>query len=184
MAANPDPNTFDRTLVTVRNGQRVFTFAVDDLKQGALFVPHVGAAVLPEGDTRDYAAVAAAQKAAGGKTLYDRVAEMPEQTWRAAWEGMPPKKSHIYLPLGLDSGRQRFRLDADGTVRFRSNDHYLQGRPGKETPRLALEPAPVRFRFSAAPGAGLPHHRRGVPADRPHGLGDQWRAHLADRLCH
>ena len=31
--------------------------------------------------------------------------------------------------------------------RFRSNDHYLQGRPGKETPRLALEPAPVRFRF-------------------------------------
>ena len=30
---------------------------------------------------------------------------------------------------------------------FRSNDHYLQGRPGKETPRLALETAPVRFRF-------------------------------------
>ena len=147
VAANTDPNTFDRTLVTVRDGQRVFTFAVDDLKQGALFLPHAGAAVLPEGDARDYAAVAAAQKTGGGKTLYDRVAEMPEQTWRAAWEGMPPKKSHIYLPLGLDSGRQRFRLDADGTVRFRSNDHYLNWRPGKETPRLALEPAPVRFRF-------------------------------------
>ena len=147
VAANTDPNTFDRTLVTMRDGQRVFTFAVDDLKQGALFLPHVGAAVLPEGDARDYAAVAAAQKAAGGKTLYDRVAEMPEQTWRAAWEGMPSKKSHIYLPLGLDSGRQRFRLDADGTVRFRSNDQFLQWRPGKETPRLALEPGPVRFRF-------------------------------------
>jgi hypothetical protein len=147
VAANTDPNTLDRTLVTVRNGQAVFTFAVDDLKQGALFVPHAGAAVLPEGDARDYAAVAAAQKAAGGKTLYDRVAEMPEQTWHGAWEGMPPKKSHIYLPLGLDSGRQRFELDADGSVRFRSNDHYLRGRPGKETPRLALEPGPVRFRF-------------------------------------
>jgi hypothetical protein len=146
-AVNPDPNTFDRTLVTVRNGQSVFTFAVDDLKQGALFLPQAGVAVLPESDSRDYAAVAAAQKSAGAKTLYDRVAEMPEQTWHAAWEGMPPKKSHIYLPLGLDSGRQRFRLDADGTVRFRSNDHYLQERPGKETPRLALEAAPVRFRF-------------------------------------
>jgi hypothetical protein len=145
--ANPDPNTFDRTLVTVRDGQRVFTFAVDDLKDGALFLPHAGAAVLPEGDTRDYEAVASAQKSAGGKTLYDRVAAMPEQTWRAAWEGMPPKKSHIYLPLGLDSGRQRFRLDADGTVRFRLNDQYLQWRPGKETPRLGLEPGPVRFRF-------------------------------------
>jgi hypothetical protein len=144
---NPDPNTFDRTLVTVRNGRHVFTFAVDDLKQGALFLPQANVAVLPDGDPRDYAAVAAAQKSAGAKTLYDRVAEMPEQTWHAAWEGMPPKKSHIYLPLGLDSGRQRFRLDADGTVRFRSNDNYLQARPGKETPRLALETAPVRFRF-------------------------------------
>ena len=143
--ANPDPNTLDRTLVTMRDGQLVFTFAVDDLKQCALFVPHAGVAVLPENDTRDYAAVASAQKAAGAKTLYDRVAEMPEQTWRAAWEGMPPKKSHICLPLGLESGRQRFRLDEDGTVRFRSNDHYLQRRPGKETPRLALEPGPVRF---------------------------------------
>ena len=112
MAVNADPNTFDRTLVTVRNGAVVFTFAVDDLKQGALFVPHAGAAVLPEGDKRNYAAVEAAQKKAGGKTLYDRVGEMPEQTWRAAWEGMPPKKSHIHLPLGLDSGRQRFQLDA------------------------------------------------------------------------
>jgi len=146
-AVNSDPNTFDRTLVTVRNSSGMFTFAVDDLKQGALFVPHAGAAILPEGDTRSYAAVAAAQKAAGDKTLYDRVAAMPEQTWRAAWEGMPPKRSHIYMPLGLDSGRQRFRLDADGTVRFRSNDHYLQQRAGKETPRLALQPAPVRFRF-------------------------------------
>src|ERR1017187_8052516 len=118
VVANCDPNTFDRTLVTVRDGQRGFTFAVDDLKDGALFLPHAGAAVLPEGHTRDYEAVASAQKSAGGKTLYDRVAAMPEQTWRAAWEGMPPKKSHIYLPLGLDSGRQRFRLDADGTVRF------------------------------------------------------------------
>ena len=147
VTANADPNTLDRTLVTVRKGHDAFTFGVDDLKQGALFVPHAGAAVLPEGDTRDYAAVAAAQKAAGTKTLYDRVGEMPEQTWRGAWEGMPPKKSHIYLPLGLDSGRERFRLDADGAVSFRSNDHYLQSRPGKDTPRLALEPSPVQFRF-------------------------------------
>src|ERR1039458_4269911 len=94
VAANTDPNTFDRTLVTVRDGQRVFTFAVDDLKQGVLFLPHVGAAVLPEGDARDYAALASAQKSAGGKTLYDRVAEMPEQTWRAAWEGMQIGRAH------------------------------------------------------------------------------------------
>ena len=138
--SNPDPNT-------VRNGKEAFTFAVDDLSQGALFLPHLGVAVLPENDRRDYAAVAADQKLRGARTLYDRVAEMPEQTWRAAWAGLPRKKSDIYFPLGLDGGRQRFRLDPDGTVRFRSNDGFLRGRPGKDTPRLALEPPEVTFRF-------------------------------------
>jgi len=146
-SVNSDPNTFDRTLVTVRDGKQAFTFKFDDLAQGPLFLPYFKVAVLPAGDNRDYAAVAAEVKARGAKTLYDRVAEMPEQTWRAAWDGMPPKKSRIYFPLGLDGGRHRFRLDADGTVRFRSNDHYLTRRRGVDTPRLALEPASVSFRF-------------------------------------
>jgi len=147
IAGNPDPNTFDRTLVTVKNGKHTFTFVVDDLKQGALFLPQIGVAVLPESDRRDYAGVAADQKLRATKTLYDRVAEMPEQTWRGAWAGLPRKKSDIYLPLGLDGGRQRFRLDPDGTVHLRSNDHFLQRRPGQDTPRLGLEPPEVRFRF-------------------------------------
>src|SRR5439155_26550779 len=32
-AGNADPNTFDRTLLTVRQGKAAFTFAVDDLNQ-------------------------------------------------------------------------------------------------------------------------------------------------------
>ncbi|HWI58313.1 MAG TPA: hypothetical protein VNZ22_13890, partial [Bacillota bacterium] len=144
---NTDPNTFDRTLLTIRSGKQPFTFALDELSRGALFLPDLGVAVLPENDPRDYAAVAAEQKARPAKTLYDQVAERPEQTWRAAWNGLPPKKSHIYFPLGLDGGRQRFLLEADGTVQLRCNDHFLQSRPGQDTPRFALEPAPVRFRF-------------------------------------
>jgi hypothetical protein len=146
--SNPDPNTFDRTLITVHGGKKVFTFAVDDLSQGALFVPHLGVAVLPENDSRDYAAIAAGQKSNGARTLYDRITDLPERTWRAAWAGLPRKKSDIYFPLGLDGGRQRFRLDPDGGVRFRSNDGFLQARPGADTPRLALEPPDVQFQFS------------------------------------
>ena len=97
-AVNQDPNTFDRTLVTVTNGQNIFTFAVDDLKKGVLFLPQFGVAVMDSGEARDYEAIAAAQNRNGARTLYDRVAEMPEQTWRAAWDGMPAKKSHIYFP--------------------------------------------------------------------------------------
>jgi hypothetical protein len=138
-AINTDPNTFDKTLVTIRNGPDRFTFLVNDLAQGPLFLQRFGVTVLPDGDVRDYTAIAAEQQASGKKTLYDRVAEMPEQTWRSAWEGVPRKKTDIYFPLGLDGGRQRFRLNADGSIGFRSNDHYLKGRPGKDTPRLELE---------------------------------------------
>ncbi len=153
---NPDPNTFDRTLVTVQRGKERFTFRVDDLAQGPLFVPHFGVAVLPEGDVRGYAAIVAEQKARGAKTLYDRVAELPEQTWRAAWAGMPPKKSPICFPLGLDGGRQRFRLDANGGIEWRWNDHYLNSRPGRDTPRLALEKPDLNLNFSLP---AVPVHR-------------------------
>lgn len=144
---NSDPNTFDRTLVTLRRDKEAFTFKLDDLIQGPLFLPAFGVAVLPDNDPRDYAAITAEQKSRGAKTLYDRVAEMPERTWREAWGEMPPKKSHIYFPLGLDGGRQRFRLNADGSIEWRSNDHYLKNRPGKDTPPLGLENSNVSLRF-------------------------------------
>lgn len=153
--ANPDPNTYDRTLITVR-GPHSFTFSVADLDQGALFLPQYGAAVLAGEDDRDYDAVAAAQKAQQGLTLYERVVALPEQTWQAAWEGMPPKRSFMYLPMGLEGGRQRFRLDADGSVSYRTNNQYLYSRPGRDTPRVLQDGRPLRFGF------GLPE----VPTSR------------------
>ncbi len=144
---NSDPNTFDRTLVTLRNGTNVFTFKVDDLNDGALFLPEYGAAILPEGDHRDYSVVANEAQRAGRKTLYDRVADLPEQTWASAWNGMPPKKSLICFVLGLDGARQKFRLDANGDVFIRWNDQFMKGLPARDTPRLDLEKQPVHFRF-------------------------------------
>lgn len=144
---NPDPNTFDRTLITVRSANHVFTFNVDDLERGPILISHAGVAVDSGNEIRGYAAIERAVRAGGAKSLIARVSERPEQTWQAAWSGMPAKKSDIYIPLGLDGGRQRFRLDADGSVTFRTNDHYLRARPGKDTPRLDLEPGPVHMSF-------------------------------------
>ena len=155
-AANPDPNTFDQTLLTVRRGKSVCTVAVRDLQAGPILVPSAGLAVSNGDDARDYASIESALHARGEKTLYDRVAEMPEQTWRAAWEGMPAKRGRIYLPLGLDGGRQRFQLHGNGSVVFRTNDHYLRARPGKETPRLDWEASTVQVSF------GMPRE----PVDR------------------
>ena len=147
VAINSDPNTFDRTLVTVKNGPQEFTFKVDDLKNGALFLPEYGAAILPEGDHRDYSAVAKAVRGAGEKTLYDRIADLPEQTWTASWNGMPPKKSRICFVLGMDGSRQKFRLDSNGGIFIRWNDQYMRRIPARDTPRLDLEKQPVQLEF-------------------------------------
>ncbi len=136
VASNPDPNTFDRSLMTVRTGKSTFTFAPDDLNNGPLFMPDLGTAVLSINDNRNYATLAIAQKASGQKTLYQRVGEMPEQTWKSAWAGLPRKKSDIYFSLGLDGGRQRFRLDPDGSIQFRIKDNYF--RLGELTGRLSF----------------------------------------------
>ena len=183
-AVNTDPNTFDRTLVTLRNGTNVFTFKVDDLKKGALYLPEYGAAILPDNDRRDYSAVAEDVRRAGQKTLYDRIAEMPEQTWTSAWNGMPPKKSRIAFVLGNDGGRQKFRLDADGNVSFRWDDQYMKGLPaqGYAPARFgtATDSSPVR---PAGKASDTPHRGR-VPPDLPHDLGPRWRAHCANGICH
>jgi hypothetical protein len=149
-STNSDPNCFDRTLVTVSGGKTHFTFAVDDLAQGALYLPQLGLAVLPENDPRDYATVVAAKKATDAITQYERIAQMPEQTWRNAWSNMPPKKSRINFPLGLDGGRERFQLWRDGSIHFRLWDHFIEARPGRDTPRSKSAPGPMAFGFGLA----------------------------------
>jgi len=144
---NSDPNTFDRTLVTLKNGGDKFTILVDDLTNGVLYLPEYGAALLPDSDTRDYATVAADVGRANQKTLYERIAKMPEQTWPSAWNGMPPKKSPIEFPLGLDGARQKFRLEPNGNLTFRVYDPYMEAVAGKDTPRLAMEQPPVTVHF-------------------------------------
>lgn len=144
---NSDPNTFDRTLVTVRNHTNTFTFKMDDLNQGALYLPEFGAAVLPGSDSRDFSAIAEDVRRAGQKTLYDRIAAMPEQTWESAWNGMPPKKTRISFIIGMDGSRQKFCIDRDGMLSFRRNDHFMEVLPARDTPRLALEKGPVKFAF-------------------------------------
>ncbi len=146
-AVNSDPNTLDRTLVTLRNGSNVFTFKMDDLKDGALYLPEYGAAILPDNDHRDYSAVAKEAHRAGQKTLYDRITDLPEQTWTSAWSGMPPKKSRICFVLGIDGARQKFRLDSNGGIFIRWNDQFMKSVPARDTPRLALEKPPVQLEF-------------------------------------
>jgi hypothetical protein len=140
-------NTFDETLVTLRNGTNEFTFRVNDLTDGILYLPGYSAAILPEGDHRDYSTVTKDVRRAGRKTMYQRITEMPEQSWTSAWNGMPPKKSRIEFALGMDGGRQKFRLESNGNISFRVSDRFIEGVHGNDTAGLALEKPPITVQF-------------------------------------
>jgi hypothetical protein len=140
-------NSFDETLVTLKNGTNEFTFQADDLTNGILYLPEYGAAILSVDDHRDYSTVAADVRSTGRKTVYQRIAEIPEQSWTSAWNGMPPKKSRIEFVLGIDGGRQKFRLESNGDISFRIADRFIEAIPRKDTPRLALEKPPITVEF-------------------------------------
>ncbi len=154
--ANPDPNTFDRTLVTLKIGRNPVTFRVDDLDDGPLLIRDYGVAIFPGPHPGSYAQEDLKSFRSGRKTLYDRISALPEQTWKSAWEGMPPKKSRICFILGVDGARQKFRLDSNGGLYIRWNDQFMKSLPGRDTARLAIEKAPVQMDF------GLPKE----PAER------------------
>jgi hypothetical protein len=143
---NPDPNTFDRTLLTVGGGKTT-TILVDDLVSGPIYVPDHGIVFVEGVVEGDFAAICSELLIRSPLGIYDAVARLPEQTWSRAWQNMVPKRKPLYLPLGTDGGRHRFGLNADGSVFYRTNNRYLVRCPGRDTERLQADPGRIDVSF-------------------------------------
>lgn len=143
---NPDPNSFDKTLLTVR-GDSIFTVAIEDLDVGPLYLPDHGVCLVKGEERRDFAGVVASIRVNSPPSLYDLISELPEQNWGRAWRNMVPKRGWLYLPLGTDGGRHKFGVNSDGSVFYRTNNRYLIRRPGRDTPRLQSDRAEMKISF-------------------------------------
>jgi hypothetical protein len=106
-AANDDPNSYDRTIVTVRSTEGAFSFLMDDiLHDDPLYVRDLGAFVALADSPHRMDAWEAQWQAHHPQKLHERIAALPEQTWENAWKAMPPKKRRLYFVLGCE-GRAR-----------------------------------------------------------------------------
>jgi len=144
---NEDPNTFDKTLLTVQS-EPSFTVLLEDLFQGPIYLPHVGVLLVLGKEDRSFEdLVSQVHRPSSSKAFFSAIDQMPEQTWSRAWKSMVPKRKPICLPLGTDGGRHKFMLDPDGSVLFRTNDHFLVRCPGKDTDRLNLDQPEQRLSF-------------------------------------
>ena len=138
-ATSQNVNTFDSTVVTVRGAGPTFSFDPLPLAGGQpVLAPAYGVAVLPAESQETYRTALAKREEfrtrAGELPLYERVFKESEQSLNRAFAEHPPRPGHIYLPAGLEGGRQRFGIQADGTV-FCVNDRIEQP-PGRDSTRM------------------------------------------------
>ena len=132
-AANEDTNSYDRTIVTVRSEGHTFSFLVDDVIAGPVYVRDFGVLATRSGDNIRLQEFEAARAVGGTKTLYQRILSAPEQTWGRAWGDMPPK-GRFYFVIGTEGGRQKFGVEPSGDLFLREN--FIRRVPGEDTPRL------------------------------------------------
>ena len=146
------------TLVTIRTQIHSFTFRLNDLKRGPVHIPGYDILIYTSNENASPKEILQ-QTQTGIRSIYDRVADQPEQTLQRAM-GETPRLDVVkqapygrYLPLGLEDGRQEFALRYNGELFIDKRALKLAGR---DAARLLYPGHVYRFRF----GSGDPPNFR------------------------
>ncbi|HSW46424.1 MAG TPA: hypothetical protein VLM89_12725 [Phycisphaerae bacterium] len=127
MAVDPtDYNSrYDRTIVTVRSKYRPFSFAAAEAARGErILVDDLGALVVRGDDPVTLAGLREMRKESPGKTVYDRVLDVPEQTLARAWGDMPLKRP-LYYVHGLPGNRNVMHQQLNGDVSISASKRWF-----------------------------------------------------------
>ncbi|MGQ9683774.1 MAG: hypothetical protein ACUVX9_14655 [Anaerolineae bacterium] len=145
-AWNEDRNSFDRTILTLRSTtQASFSVDLNDVAGGEeVYLPDYGVVVAAAEGYRGLRAIRAGYEARRSKTTYERVLELPEQTWERAWGDMP-QKGRWYFVLGVEGGRQKYRLEPNGDLWLMENK--IRKVRGRDTERLQWAGETLVFGF-------------------------------------
>jgi hypothetical protein len=116
------PGTLDCTLVTVLaqagSEDRSFTFNVDDLSRGPIYIPAMHAYITDAKESSEFR-----QPTGKGPHIRSLIPEQPDQSYERASREIPPldpwedQYGHpIYMPLAPDSSWQKFAFQYGGNV--------------------------------------------------------------------
>ena len=145
-AYNEDVNSFDKTVATMHTTARSFSFLIDEIEAGErIFVKDFDILVTKAADNISYESFRKEWEADHRASLYDRIKELPEQTFEKAWNDMPEKNSRGFMPLGCDGGRQKFGVGENGDVFCPKN--WIPRVRGRDTDRLLWEGRQIRYTF-------------------------------------
>ena len=165
LAADCAADSGDRTIVTARTSSRSFSFLVADTAAVPIFIKDFGVLVKRATDPTGISGLQALL-AANPRSIYDRVAGEPEQSYERAASEIPsldPTKTSPfgrYMPLSVEAGRQEFALRYNAEL-FASKGHLkLRGR---DAARLLWPGSDYYLRF---PTGDPPDFRDGTRATK------------------
>jgi hypothetical protein len=151
------PGSNDVTIVTLRSGDRTFSFAMPDVQKGPVYVPDFHVYVTLESDTRPFSPAVVRK---GGR-IREKLAKEPEQTYERARREIPPldpahrEGERLYLPLAADASWQKFAFEWGGNIHISKQGTKAKG---KELQRLEWEGDRIAWRI----GTGAqPSYRSG-----------------------
>ncbi len=153
----PAPSgSHDVTVISVRTGERSFSFALPDVEKGPIYVPDFDCYVTLGNDPQSFSPGLVKH----GERIRQKLTKQPEQTYERAAREIPPldpverQGGRLYLPLAVDSSWQKFALEWGGNVFL---DKRALKAKGAELKRLEWQGPRLSWRF----GTGA------VPSFRP-----------------
>ena len=160
-AFNEDPNSFDRTILTLRSdflqgALPGVSFFLDDILAAPVYVKDLGILAHTGRQDLDFAGFETDWASSHRPTLYQQIGEREEQSWERAWGNMPRKQTRMYYTLGCEGSRQKYAILPNGDVFLTQT--WIKPAPGKDTPRMAWDGGELRIML------GLPEVEPGYRA--------------------
>ncbi len=113
------PGSNDETVVTLRSPHGTFSFSVNDLEKGPVYIPHFNAYITKSDDPVSFSKGGPVK----GKTVRQRIEAQPEQSYDRARKEIPHLDpvhdqlgNRIYLPLASDANWQKFAVQWGGNI--------------------------------------------------------------------
>jgi hypothetical protein len=146
VATEPSPpGSNDVTVVTLRAGDRTFSFATPDVEKGSVYVPDFHVYATLGSDAKPFSPEIVRK----GEKIRERLAKEPEQTYERARREIPAldpahrEGERLYLPLAADASWQKFAFEWGGNVHISKEGTKAKG---KELKRLEWEGDRIAWR--------------------------------------
>jgi len=131
-AAKPKlPGSNDLTIVTVRSSNGTFSFLVDDLENGPIYIPDYSVFITETGDLTTFAD----SNVRKGRTVREKLKVEPEQSYDRARKQIPALDvmlredgGRLYLPIAADASWQKFAVEWGGGFFMNKRSTKAKGR--------------------------------------------------------